>query len=438
MCFREKSIGALAFFHAPAFADLCEHVQELQALFQRQREDMENEEDKRILDIIRGNVRRRKAAGQEDNWVPNRAARQRGMAFGQVPAGFSGAMIATQDDDFEDGQEGDAGVNQALAAARLERFKWLAERKQLEVQQAQEEQEQQEAEVVDSRVEADGANRATIRRNVSRSVPTLLAFSRQLSGVNPSAANPSAAIKAIDEAPAGGEGGDTIVEKGDADKGAGAGARRWRKVNAVLKLGAMGAGSIRGSLRGPGIWPDKETGGARDEKDGNGKVTMGKNFFFEKSKKVDDEEDKEKNGIKDEAGSSRLPLPPGSRLLTVLFPMPLVRGSWQCVHPAVASPTLCSGTWDRQRCACARMKEYMHVCKGFARVKDACMYVKRVYAHARMHERMQARTHARTGTRTRARILEPARPMMRPVPASGSMLWLPSYAIATRAVQRLG
>ncbi len=299
-------------------------MQELQALFQRQREDMENEEDKRILDIIRGNVRRRKAAGQEDNWVPNRAARQRGMAFGQVPAGFSGAMIATQDDDLEDGQEGDAGVNQALVTARLERLKWLAERKQLEVQQAQEEQEQQEAEVVDPRVEADGANRATIRRNVSRSVPTLLAFSRQLSGVNP-----SAAPKANAESPAGGEGGDAAVEQAAADKGAGAGARRWRKVNAVLKLGALGAGSIRGSLRGPGMRPDKETGGAKDERDGSGKVTMGKNFFFEKSKKVDDEEDKEKNGIKDEAGSSRLPLPPGSRLLTVLFPMLRVRGSWQ-------------------------------------------------------------------------------------------------------------
>jgi hypothetical protein len=285
---------------------------------------MENEEDKRILDIIQGHMRRRKAAGQEDNWVPNRAARQRGKGLVQVPSGFSGAMIATQDDDLEDGQEGDAGVNQALATARLERLKWLAERKQLEVQQAQEEQEQQEAEVVEPRVEPDGANRATIRRNVSRSVPTLLAFSRQLSGVNP-----SAAPKANAEASAGGEGGDAAVEQAAADKEAGAGARRWRKVNAVLKLGALGAGSIRGSLRGPGMRPDKETSGAKDEKDGSGKITMGKNFFFEKSKKVDDEEDKERNGIKDEAGSSRLTLPPGSRLLNVLFPMLRVRGSWQ-------------------------------------------------------------------------------------------------------------
>jgi hypothetical protein len=319
-----KKARARAFFHARAFADLCERVQELQALIQRQREDMENEEDKRIFDIIRGNVRRRKAAGQEDNWVPNRAARQRGMGIGQVSVGFPGAMIPTQEDDLEDGQEGDAGVNQALATRRLERLKWLAERKQLEVQQAQEEQDQQEAEVVEPRVEPDGANRTTIRRNVSRSVPALLAFSRQLSGVNP-----SAAPKATAETPAGGEGGDAAVEQAAADKGAGAGARQWRKVNAVLKLGALGAGSIRGSLRGPDMRPDKETSGAKDEKDGSGKITMGKNFFFEKSKKVDDEEDKEKNGIKDEAGSSRLPLPPGSRLLNVLFPMLRVRGSSQ-------------------------------------------------------------------------------------------------------------
>jgi hypothetical protein len=287
-------------YHARTAADAREDVQELQALFQRQRDDMEDEADKRILDIIRGDARRRKAAGQEDTWVPNRAARQRGMALGQVPAGFSGAMIASQEDGFEDGQEGDAGADQALALARMERLKWLAERKQLEVQQAQQEQEQQEAEVV----EADGSSRTTIRRGNSRAAPALLAFSRQLSGVNP-----SAAPKANAEAPAGGESEDAPAEKVAEDTGAGA--KRWRKVNAVLRLGMIGVGSMRGSLRGPGMRPEKETGGAKDDKEGSGKITMGKNFFFEKSKKVDDDE--EKNGIKEEAASSRNPLPPGAR-----------------------------------------------------------------------------------------------------------------------------
>lgn len=201
-------------------------MQELQEFHQKKRDEADEKENERILDIIRGDSRRRKAAGQEDSWVPNRAARQRGMTLGQVPAGFTGAMMQNEDDDFEDGVEGDTALSAARAAERMERLKWIQERKQLEVEQAQQEQQEHEAEV-DTRVETDGTSRvaAPIRRFNSRAAPALAAFSRQLSGVKP-----SAVPKINTEAEAGADGGEEV----DPATGAAGGAKRWRnKVNAA-------------------------------------------------------------------------------------------------------------------------------------------------------------------------------------------------------------
>jgi hypothetical protein len=192
---------------------------------------MDEKENERILDVIRGDARRRKAAGQgEDNWVPNRAARQRGMALGQVPVGFSGAMLQSQEDELEEGMEGDPATQAARAAERIERLKWLQERKQLEVEEAQAEIEQeQEGAEADARVDADTSSRATIRRHNSRAGPSLSAFSRQLSGVYPATSSKAAAAGA--EA-----GGGDSKESGDGVHGAGNGASRWRKVNSVVSL----------------------------------------------------------------------------------------------------------------------------------------------------------------------------------------------------------
>jgi hypothetical protein len=172
----------------------------MQDFFQKQREEMDEKEAERILDIIRGDARRRKAAGQEDSWVPNRSARYRGMSLGQVPAGFSTATQQAFDDDLDELPEGDAAAMAARAAARMERLRWIAERKQLEAEQAQLESEEQAA-AMDIRVEADGA--APVRRFNSRAAPSLAAFSRQLSGVFPSAPPPKVSTNTEGEAGAG-------------------------------------------------------------------------------------------------------------------------------------------------------------------------------------------------------------------------------------------
>ena len=226
--------------------------QELQEFFQKQREETDEKENQRILDVIRGDVRRRKAAGQEDSWVPNRAARQRGMALGQVPVGFSGAMLENQDDELEEGQEGDAAASAARAAERVERIKWLQEQKQRDLEKAQLELEELEAKEATNhtRTEADLSSRSTIRRVNSRTGPTLAAFGRQLSGVfqgsgqKPKVALGDAAVaegKGRVAADGGGGGNETagaeveVVEGGDGASTA----RLWRKVNTMLSTGLI-------------------------------------------------------------------------------------------------------------------------------------------------------------------------------------------------------
>ena len=226
--------------------------QELQEFFQKQREETDEKENQRILDVIRGDVRRRKAAGQEDSWVPNRAARQRGMALGQVPVGFSGAMLQNQDDELEDGQEGDAAASAARAAERVERIKWLQEQKQRDLEKAQLELEELEAKEATNhtRTDADLSSRSTIRRVNSRTGPSLAAFGRQLSGVfqgsgqKPKVALGDAAVaegKGRVAADGGGGGNETavaeveVVEGGDGASTA----RHWRKVNTMVSTGLM-------------------------------------------------------------------------------------------------------------------------------------------------------------------------------------------------------
>ena len=100
--------------------------EEMQQFFQRQREELEEKENERILDVIRGDARRRKAAGQEDSWVPNAGARRRGhAALGQVPAGFSTQGMQEFADDMEDGLEGDAAAMAERAAERMARLKYF-------------------------------------------------------------------------------------------------------------------------------------------------------------------------------------------------------------------------------------------------------------------------------------------------------------------------
>jgi hypothetical protein len=208
-------------------AELGLDPQEMQEYFQRQREEMDEKENERILDVIRGDARRRKAAGQEDAWVPNRAARQRGMVLGQVPAGFSSAMLEQQGEDLDEGLEGDAAVSAARAAERMERLKWIQEQRLLEVEKAQKELEEQEA-LAEARAEGVNVSRpgAPIRRFNSRSAPALAAFSRQLSTMaQTSAPKPGATVEAGVGETAGAEG-----------AAAGSSARRWRKIGAAVSI----------------------------------------------------------------------------------------------------------------------------------------------------------------------------------------------------------
>lgn len=159
--------------------------------------------------------------------MPNRAARQRGMVLGQVPAGFSSAMLEQQGEDLDESLEGDAAVSAARAAERMERLKWIQEQRLLEVEKAQKEQEEQQA-LGEARLEASNAGRpgAPIRRFNSRSAPALAAFSRQLSTMaQASAPKPGAAAKAGRVETAG-----TAPAEGAAAGSAG----RWRKIGAAV------------------------------------------------------------------------------------------------------------------------------------------------------------------------------------------------------------
>ena len=204
--------------------------QEMQEFYQRQREEMDEKENERILDVIRGDARRRKAAGQEDSWVPNRAARQRGLAFGQVPAGFSSASQGQQGEDMEEGLEGDAAIIAARAAERMERLKWIQEQRQVEFEKAQKEREEQEA--TSGATAGSSIPAAGLRRAISRSVPSLAVFSRQLSATIQSAppnAKPNSAAET-------GSGDGVAAGADPKGLGTGAGARRWRKLNAAFSL----------------------------------------------------------------------------------------------------------------------------------------------------------------------------------------------------------
>ena len=150
-----------------------------------------------------------------------------------------GTYIQTRENAEKKMKEADAKMQAAAeakhrAVAKLRDAQEEGHYAEADLAKAQKEQEEQEA-IADARFDAAGSSRpaAAVRRSVSRSVPALAAFTRQLSTTIQSAVpRPNSAVdnhlgEGVAEHAAGGD------PKAD---GSGAGAKRWRKVSAAFSL----------------------------------------------------------------------------------------------------------------------------------------------------------------------------------------------------------
>ena len=200
----------------------------------QQEEEDEQKITDRIMDVVRGEARRRKAAGQDESWIPNRNARQRLMNQGEEDAAFD---IMNKLSGVGDDEEAQADLAAQLAAqyARdsISRRKFAAEQAALKLAQNQPD---------DDEDAAPAAPPAPIRRSVTG--PSLSAFTRQLSTVGRST---------------------TVVS------GSGAGAK-----GAVPLKRSMSGSLARGSMLG--------TASEAPPAQALTKVASSKNFFFETRK----------------------------------------------------------------------------------------------------------------------------------------------------------
>jgi hypothetical protein len=141
------------------------------AHMQLQDED-EQKITERILDVVRGDARRRRVAQQEDGgWIPNKHARARNMygEDGDEDGIDLQDMPAAGDDDD---REESAAINAAiLARQRIERMKFLQQKR------AQEALDEEEAEAPD----VQATTNAALARKASG--PSLSAFARSISNV---------------------------------------------------------------------------------------------------------------------------------------------------------------------------------------------------------------------------------------------------------------
>jgi hypothetical protein len=148
-------------------------------LLRRAHMDLTDQDEKRmterILDVVRGEARRRTAAKENDEWIPNRGARERLQnAYG---GGRGGADRPDGDDAEEvldgDEEEEEARIAAVLANERLERLRFIQQARELQMQ-AESGDEQEEA--------RQPARPAPMVRKVSCAVPSLAEFGSKLTG----------------------------------------------------------------------------------------------------------------------------------------------------------------------------------------------------------------------------------------------------------------
>eukprot|EP00960_Hanusia_phi_P027506 746864-Hanusia_phi.AAC.7 len=155
--------------------------QGLRDFHQQVQDDDEQKQTDKILDVIRGESRRRKAMAQGEQWIPNRAARMRNMMNDEGDlANLLGEMGGVGEDEQE---QIDFQVQAIRVKERVERLKWIQEKRALDAaKELEPEAEEKE--------NAAAKAAPTMRRSFSTG-PALSAFTRQLSKAEHNVGEPS-------------------------------------------------------------------------------------------------------------------------------------------------------------------------------------------------------------------------------------------------------
>lgn len=130
----------------------------------------------KILDVVRGESRRRKAARENDEWIPNRGARER---LQNAHGGSRDAADRPEGEENEEALEGEdeeeeARIAAVLANQRLERLRFI--------QQAKELQKQEESGDEGEAAALQPVRAAPLVRKVSCAVPSLAEFGSKFAG----------------------------------------------------------------------------------------------------------------------------------------------------------------------------------------------------------------------------------------------------------------
>jgi hypothetical protein len=129
----------------------------------------------KILDVVRGEARRRKAAKENDDWIPNRGARVRLQNGGDAESGDVDRPIGDGEEDaLEDEEEEAARIASVLAKERLERLRFM--------QLAKESQKELESSGDEAGDSVQAARPVPLVRKVSCAVPSLAEFGSKFAG----------------------------------------------------------------------------------------------------------------------------------------------------------------------------------------------------------------------------------------------------------------
>jgi hypothetical protein len=127
----------------------------------------------KILDVVRGEARRRKAAKENDDWIPNRGARVRLQNGGGAETDDVDRVPGDDEDVLEDEEEEAARIASVLAKERMERLRFMQLAKE-----SQKELESSGDEGGDSR---QAARPVPMVRKISCAVPSLAEFGSKFS-----------------------------------------------------------------------------------------------------------------------------------------------------------------------------------------------------------------------------------------------------------------
>ena len=142
--------------------------------------DMTDQDEKRmterILEVVRGDARRRKATRENDDWIPNRGARERLQHAGFRERGGADGS-AGKDDEEEmplEEEEEQARIAAVLAKERLERLRFIQQARELQQQAASSGDEEDDA--------RQPTRPAPLVRKTSCAVPSLAEFGSKFAG----------------------------------------------------------------------------------------------------------------------------------------------------------------------------------------------------------------------------------------------------------------